>query len=95
MKVDNETVKYIANLSKLKISEQEIEKYSRDLSNIVQFAEILNEVDVTDTEPTAHVLNIHNVFRKDEARDSYDRDLLLANAPSKEAGCYSVPKVVE
>jgi aspartyl-tRNA(Asn)/glutamyl-tRNA(Gln) amidotransferase subunit C len=95
MKVDKETVKYIANLSKLKVSEDEIDKYSRDLSQVVQFAEVLEEVDISGTEPTAHVLNIFNVFRKDIVEPSYDRDLLLANAPSKEAGCYSVPKVVE
>ena len=65
------------------------------MSQIVQFAEVLNEVDITGVEPTAHVLNIHNVFRKDEVKPSYDRDLLISNAPSKEAGCYSVPKVVE
>lgn len=95
MKIDKETVKYIANLSKLKISEDEMYIYSRDLSQIVQFAEVLNEVDITDTLPTAHVLDIYNVFRKDEIKESFDRDLLLSNAPAKEAGCYKVPKVVE
>lgn len=95
MRIDKETVKYIANLSKLKVSEDDIYRYSKDLSQVVEFAEILNEVDIEGVEPTAHVLNIQNVFRKDEVKDSFDRDLLLANAPSKAGGCYVVPKVVE
>lgn len=95
MKVDKETVKYIANLSKIKVSEDEIDKYSKDLSQVIQFVEVLNEVNIEGVKPTAHILNIQNVFRKDEVKPSYDRDELLANAPSKEAGCYSVPKVVE
>lgn len=95
MKVNKENVKYIANLSKLKILDNEVDKYAKQLSQIVEFAEVLNEVDITDVKPTAHILDIYNVFRKDEVKPSFDRDELLANAPSKEGGCYSVPKVVE
>lgn len=95
MKVDKDTIKYIANLSKLKVSEDEIDKYSRELSQIVDFVSVLNEVDIEGLKPTAHVLDIYNVFRKDEVKPSFNKDDLLANAPSKEGECYSVPKVVE
>ena len=95
MKISNEEVKHIARLAKLSLSEEEIEKYSKDLGDIATFIEALNEVDISGVEPTAHVVDKKNVFRKDEMKDSFNREEILKNAPSKEAGCISVPKVVE
>ncbi len=95
MKVSEDEVRHIAELARIKFSDEEIAKYTKDLAGIVEFAEQLNEVDVTDVKPTAHILDIHNVFRKDEVHESYDREKLLQNAPTKAAGCVSVPKVVE
>lgn len=95
MKISEEEVRHIASLARLKFTDEEITKYTSDLASIVEFAQQLNEIDVTDVKPTAHTLDIHNVFRKDEMRDSYDREKLLQNAPTKAAGCISVPQVVE
>ena len=72
-----------------------MEKYAKDLGDIAGFVEKLNEVDVTGVNPTAHAVDKYNVFRQDELKDSYNREAILKNAPSKEAGCISVPKVVE
>lgn len=95
MSVSKEDVKHIAKLSKLYLSDEELEKYTNDLSNIVNFANELSNIDVEGVKPTAHILDIKNVFRKDEKKESYDREEILKNAPTKEAGCISVPKVVE
>lgn len=95
MKISEEEVKHIANLAKLNLSDDEVQKYSKDLGNIASFVEKLNEVDVTGVEPTAHILDIKNVFRKDEVCSVFGREEILKNAPSKEAGCISVPRVVE
>ena len=95
MKISENEVKHIASLARLKFDDNEIEAFTKDLASIVEFAETLNEIDVTDVKPTAHVLDIHNVFRKDETKDSYNRETLLQNAPTKAAGCISVPQVVE
>lgn len=95
MKISEEEVKHIANLAKLNLSDEEVQKYSKDLGDIASFVEKLNEVDVTGVEPTAHILNIKNVFRKDEVCSTFEREEILKNAPSKEAGCISVPRVVE
>lgn len=95
MSVSKEDVKHIAKLSKLYLSDEELEKYTNDLSNIVNFANELSNIDVEGVKPTAHILDIKNVFRKDERKESYDREKILKNAPTKEAGCISVPKVVE
>ena len=84
MSVSKEDVKHIANLARLEISE-----------NIVDYATTLSNIDVSGVDPTNHILDIKNVFRKDEVKDSYDREEILKNAPDKQAGCISVPKVVE
>ncbi|MEG2348229.1 MAG: Asp-tRNA(Asn)/Glu-tRNA(Gln) amidotransferase subunit GatC [Clostridia bacterium] len=95
MSVSKEEVKHIASLARLNFTENEIEKYTTDLSNIVDFANTLSEVNVENIKPTAHILNIQNIFRKDEVEPSYDREEILKNAPTKDGGCVSVPKVVE
>ena len=95
MSVSKEDVLHIAKLSKLNLTDEELEMYTNDLSSIVDFANQLSSIDVEGVKPTAHILNIQNVFRKDVMQASYDREEILKNAPSKDAGCVSVPKVVE
>ena len=95
MKISEEEVKHIAGLARLKFNDEEVQKLTKDLGSIVEFAETLNEINVEGITPTAHILDIKNVFRKDELKESYNREELLKNAPSKDAGCISVPKVVE
>ncbi|MEG0073606.1 MAG: Asp-tRNA(Asn)/Glu-tRNA(Gln) amidotransferase subunit GatC [Clostridia bacterium] len=94
MKISREEVTHIAELAKLKFTDEEIEKLSVDLESIVGFANQLDEVNVDGVKPTAHILNTSNVFRKDCPKESFERAYILKNAPSKEAGCISVPKVV-
>jgi aspartyl-tRNA(Asn)/glutamyl-tRNA(Gln) amidotransferase subunit C len=88
-------VGYVARLSRLTLSEEEQERYQRDLAQILDYAAKLDELDTEGIEPTAHVLPLHNVLREDHTRPSYDRDKLLANAPDQADGCFKVPKVVE
>ena len=95
MTISEEEVKHIANLAKLKLSDEEVKKFSVELGQIAEFVEKLKEVDVSSVSPTAFIVDKQNVFREDELRPSFDRELILKNAPSKDAGCISVPKVVE
>ena len=95
MSISKEDVKHIAKLSRLEFSDNQLEKFTTDLSNIVDFANTLSEVNIEGVEPTAYILDIKNVFRKDENVKSYDRQEILKNAPDAEAGCVSVPKTVE
>lgn len=95
MKISKDDVLYVANLARLNVSEQEAEKLAVEMGSIIDFADMLSEVDTNGIEPTNHAMKMENVFREDVITGSYDRDLILKNAPSKEAGCYSVPKVVE
>ncbi len=95
MSVSKEDVRYLANLARLEFTDKEEEKFTNDLSNIVDFANTLSKVDVENVRPTAHILDLQNVLREDIVGKSYSREEILKNAPSKQAGCISVPKVME
>lgn len=95
MTISEEEVRHIASLAKLKLSDEEVKKFSVELGQIAEFVETLKEVDVSEVSPTAFIVDKTNVFREDELKPSFDRELMLKNAPSKDAGCISVPKVVE
>lgn len=95
MSVSKEEVKHLAKLSKLEFDEKSLDKITNDLSSIVDFANQLSNIDVEGVKPTAHILDIKNVFREDIMDKSYDRGEILKNAPEKESGCVSVPQTVE
>lgn len=95
MKISEQEVRHIASLARLKLSDEEIEKLTYELHEMKEFVEKLNEVDVSSVDATAYILDKQNVLRDDELKPSFDRGLILKNAPAKEAGCISVPKVVE
>ena len=94
MIVNNELLDYVAVLSKLEIKPEEREELSKSMSEIIGYMEIMNELDTEDIEPMSHVLPLENVFREDEIEPSYNRDELLANAPSSKDGAFRVPKTV-
>ena len=95
MSISKEEILHIADLSKLYVSDDKIEKYTKDLSDVVDLANSLESIDVSDVYPTNHILDIKNVFRKDEVGVSNSREDILKNAPHSQAGCISVPKVVD
>lgn len=95
MEISKEQVEFIAELSKLEFNDNKLDKLTKDLGSIVEFAEQLNEIDVEGIEPTAHILDVKNVYRKDKVKKSFERDIILENAPKKEVGCIVVPKTVD
>lgn len=95
MKITRETIEHVANLARLNLTEQETEKLTSEMASIISYVDKLNELDTSDIQPTQHVLSISNVFREDKVEASYQREKILANAPSQENGCFKVPKVVE
>lgn len=95
MKVTKETIKHVADLARLNITETEREKLTAEMENIISYVDKLNELDTTDVQPMEHVIPMRNVLREDVVTGSFDREKLLKSAPSHEDGCYKVPKVVE
>jgi aspartyl-tRNA(Asn)/glutamyl-tRNA(Gln) amidotransferase subunit C len=95
MKITEETVQYVAALAKLSISEEEKKKVAADLDRILDYIEVMKELDTEGVEPMSHVLPVTNVFREDEVTNGNERKLLIKNAPKQKDGCFSVPKTVE
>ncbi|OAN99447.1 asparaginyl/glutamyl-tRNA amidotransferase subunit C [Sphingomonadales bacterium EhC05] len=95
MSVDKETVKKIANLSRIAISESEADALVPELNNILGWVEQLSEVDTKDVEPMTAVIANKLRLRADEVTDGSKRDKILANAPVEEHGFFAVPKVIE
>jgi aspartyl-tRNA(Asn)/glutamyl-tRNA(Gln) amidotransferase subunit C len=93
--IDRETVKSVASLAKLGLSEEEIEIFGSQLSSILGHIQILQEADVSGVSPTAHASRLTNIMRPDIAAPSYPPEVLLANAPDQEENCLKVNAVLE
>ena len=92
--IAREEVEKVSLLSRLRLSDEELDKMTTQLGAILQYMELLGEVDTSDVEPMAHALEVSDVFRADEVRPSLDREEALANAPHRDAECYRVPAVL-
>ena len=94
MAISKEEIIHIAKLASLNLSEEEIEGYAKDMTEILGFADMINSVDTDQIKETIAANENYNVFRKDEVIPSADRDVLLQNAPSKDEGMFRIPKVI-
>ena len=88
-------VEYVAEFARIKLTPEEVNTFRTQLEIVLQHVERLNQVDVSNVEPTAHSFPIYNVFRSDEPQESLDRQAALANAPRQAQGLFLVTKVVE
>ena len=94
MSLSRTEVEKIALLGRLLLSEEEIERMTVQLGDILGYMDLLGEVDTTHVEPLAHARDMANVFREDVAGTSLDREQALANAPHRDNECYLVPAVL-
>lgn len=95
MSVDAATVKKIASLARIAITDEEVAKIAPELDNIMGWIEQLGEVDCTGVEPMTAVIPNTLRLREDVVTDGDKRDAVLANAPQAEHGFFTVPKVIE
>jgi aspartyl-tRNA(Asn)/glutamyl-tRNA(Gln) amidotransferase subunit C len=95
MKLSYEQVRHIAWLARLGLSEEEVEKFSLQLSNILENFEILKQVDTADVPPATHTIPLQNIFRKDTVAESYPQAEILSNAPKREGDCFKVQAILE
>ena len=94
MAISKEEVIHIAKLACLNLSEAEIEKYTKDMQEILELANMVNNVNTEGMNETVAANNKCNVLRKDEVVDFGNRELLLQNAPSQDEGMFRIPKVI-
>ena len=95
MQITNELVRYVANLSRIKLDEKQEEKMQSELAAVIEYMDVLNKLDTENVEPLSHVFSITNVMRDDEVKPSYDREELLKNAPDHTDETFIVPKTVD
>ena len=95
MSVDTATVRHIAKLARLQMSDAEVEALVPELNNILGWVEQLGEVDTSGVEPMAHAQDLSQRLREDAVSEADRRAAYQAVAPETEAGLYLVPKVIE
>ncbi len=89
--IDREQVLHVARLARLRLSDEEIERMSAELSGILGHIEKIGELDLEGVPPTSHVVEVTNALRADEPRPSWPRDEMLAAAPSVADDGFEVP----
>ncbi|MGI6452308.1 MAG: Asp-tRNA(Asn)/Glu-tRNA(Gln) amidotransferase subunit GatC [Syntrophomonadaceae bacterium] len=94
MALTTKQVEHIAFLSRLELTDEEKERFTQQLSSILEYVEMLNQLDTENVEPLNHILPIYNVFREDEVRSNFSRDEMMINAPLVEKGQYKVPRIM-
>ncbi|MBL1212281.1 MAG: Asp-tRNA(Asn)/Glu-tRNA(Gln) amidotransferase subunit GatC [Ignavibacteriae bacterium] len=95
MAVTKDEVKYIASLSKLEFDESELEDFTKEFNQILNYIDKLNELDTENVEPLSHPVEKSNVFREDENIKSVGRPEALKNAPDSSDEYFKVPKVIK
>ena len=93
-KINNEEVKKVANLSRLELNEDEINNHAKQLEKILEYINQLEKINTDDVPCTTRAIEVPNVFRKDEMKDSDCSEELLNLAPSKEDKYFKVPKII-
>jgi len=93
-KLSPELTEKIARLAHLEITDVEKDKFTDQMNSILDYFDLLNEVDVTDIEPTRHAMEMTNVFRKDEAQPGLSHEEVMQNAPKKEEGYFKAPRII-
>ena len=89
--IDREQVHYVARLARLRLSDEEIERMTGELSSILGHIETIQALDLEGVEPTSHVVALENVLRADEPRPSLPRETVLEQAPDTDGVGFRVP----
>lgn len=94
MAVTKNEVEHIAKLARLQFTEEEKEKFTKQFNEILSYIEQLNRLDTSNVRPLSHVIDLANVYRKDEVKPGLTTDEALQNAPAKTEKFFKVPKVL-
>lgn len=95
MSLDSDAIKNIAHLARIAVSEEDLQAYAKDLSNILDMVDQMNAVDVSGVEPLSNALDQTQRLRADVVTELNQRDELQACAPQTENGLFLVPRVID
>ena len=94
MSITRAEVEKIALLGRLLLSDEELDRMTSQMGQILAYVDLLSELDTAQVEPMAHAVDVANAFRDDVAQPSLERESALANAPHRDQECYLVPAVL-
>lgn len=86
-------VEHVAKLARLELIEEEKEKFTRQLGDVLKYVDQMNEVDTSNVEPLSHPIDFVNVMRDDVVKYEQTKEALMQNAPEVEDGFFKVPKI--
>lgn len=95
MKINENQIIKTAKLARLELSEGEREEFSKQLNDIIEYVEKINELDTSNVKPADHIMEVSNVFRDDTVKMSISRKGIEQNAPEFTDGFFVVPKIIE
>ena len=93
MAITVKDVEHVAKLARLELTEEEKEKFTRQLGDVLKYVDQMNEVDTSNVEPLAHPIEFVNVMRDDVIHYEQTKEQLMANTPDEENGFFKVPKI--
>ena len=95
MPLSRDDVLKVGTLSRIRLTDAEVERFAGQLSSILDYVDKLNELDTSGVEPLAHALPIHNVFREDEPQQGLDPQKAIGGAPESADTFFRVPRVID
>lgn len=95
MKIDKNQIIKTAKLARLELSDKEMDEFSVQLNDIIEYVEKINRLDTSDVKPADHIIDVSNVLREDSVNESIPRSAIEKTAPSFDNGFFIVPKIIE
>ncbi len=92
--ISDETIEYVGILARLELNEEEKEQAKKDIGEMLDYIDKLNELDTSAVEPMSHVFPVNNVFREDVVENGDGREISLANAPERKEDSFVVPRTI-
>ena len=93
-KISEKEVEHIANLARIELTEEEKRSFTEQFNTILEYFEIINDLNTEDVPPTSHVIDVTNAFREDQVSPSLAIEDVLKNASKKERGFFKAPKII-
>ncbi len=94
MRISKDEVVTVANLARLELNEASLDRFAKQIGNILEYVDTLNGIDTEGITPTSHAIPLTNAFREDQAVETFDRERALSNAPENDDENFIVPRVV-
>lgn len=95
MVITQDTVKHLAWLARIKLDQEEMEYFAKQLDRVLEYIDKLKKIDISKIEPTSHVLSLKNIFREDKIGKSSSSNEVLTNAPSVDNNFFKVPRIIQ